>query len=60
MNQTDDLLKQITSNLKKYKNAFPEEHQARLILQICKDNGLVFLIARGSYGFEAEFEELEL
>lgn len=30
------------------------------ILKTCKDEGLVFLIARGSYGFEAEFEDVEL
>jgi len=30
------------------------------ILKACKDNGLVFIGARGSYGFEAEFEDIEL
>jgi len=30
------------------------------ILQTCKDAGLVFLEGRGSYGFEAEFEDIEL
>jgi len=30
------------------------------IIKICKDAGLVFLEARGSYGFEAEFEDIEL
>ena len=30
------------------------------ILKACQDAGLVFLVSRGSYGFEAEFEDIEL
>ena len=58
--ETAELQKQIASNLRRYKNEFTEEHQAWLILVACKDAGLVFLTARGSYGFEAEFEDIEL
>ena len=58
--QTEELHKYITTNLRRFKNEFPEEHQSKLILKACKDAGLVFLVARGSYGFEAEFEDIEL
>ena len=60
MKKTEKLHEIITLNLRRYKNKFPEEHQARLILRTCKEAGLVFLVTRGSYGFEAEFEDLEL
>ena len=30
------------------------------VLEICKEAGLVFLETRGSYGYETEFEEIEL
>ena len=59
MNKTEELHKSITADLRRFKK-LPEEHQARLIVKACKDAGLVFLVSRGSYGYEAEFEDIEL
>ncbi len=36
------------------------ENATRQALRACKDDGLVFLESRGSYGFEAEFEQIEI
>ena len=67
MTQTDKLRKKIATELLKIDEAYglgDKRHDylgdADQILKVCKEDGLEFVITHGSYGYEAELEEIEI